>query len=347
MIDSKLLEEAHLRYTTDTIPGFGRKQNEKSVSYTDLNGKVITDSSTIERINSLAIPPAWQDVWISPYTNSHLQATGIDDKGRKQYRYHPRFVALSQENKFQHILIFIAQLPLIRETVRKTLEKPGISKEKVIATVVWLLEKTLIRIGNEEYEKENHSYGLTTLKNKHVTIDGSEITFSFKGKSGIYHEVNVQSRKVARIIRQLQDLPGQELFEYRDEEKNIQTIDSYDVNEYLKQITNAEITAKDFRTWTGTFQAAKLIDTSEMVTTKTEIKKLFSRIVKIVAKILGNLPSTSRKYYIHPGVFDAYYGGYTLSNIHTHEKYKGIKQNKELNEAENKLVCLVTIFSRS
>lgn len=345
MSTEELLDQVKLRYTTDSKPGFSRSHATKHFSYFDLRGKKITDKDEIERINSLAIPPAWRDVWICTSKNGHLQATGVDDRGRKQYRYHPLWTEVSQQEKFEHMMVFAKLLPKVRRHIQNDLNKKGLSREKVLATVVWLLENTLIRVGNEEYEKENKSYGLTTLKNRHVDIWGGDIHFTFKGKSGVYHDVDIKSKKVAKVIKQCQDLPGQDLFEYRDESGQIQNISSNDVNEYLKEITGEEITAKDFRTWAGTMLAAKMVDHLTLSDNKTEVKKSISDTVKKVAQHLRNLPATSRKYYIHPAVFDAYTKGYTLSTLKTHKRFKKLTKIKDLNEYENGIIGLLSLFS--
>ncbi len=339
-----LLDKVRLRYTTDSKPGFSRSHGSKNFSYFDLKGKKITDKAEIERINSLAIPPAWKDVWICPFKNGHLQATGRDDRGRTQYRYHPLWTEISQQKKFEHMMIFARLLPKIRHHIQNDLNKKGLVREKVLATVVWLLENTLIRVGNEEYEKENKSYGLTTLKNRHVDVWGGDIHFTFKGKSGVYHDVDIKSKKVAKVVKQCQDLPGQDLFEYRDEEGVVQTITSEDVNDYLQNITGEEITAKDFRTWAGTMLAAKMVDHLELPQTKSETKKALTEVVKKVAQNLRNLPATSRKYYIHPAVFDAYTKGYTISNLKTHKMFKKALKVRDLGDVENGIVGLLSIF---
>jgi DNA topoisomerase-1 len=345
MNTEELLEQANLRYSSDDKKGYTRKVNEKSVTYFDTAGEKITNQQVIDRINSLAIPPAWVDVWICPHKNGYLQATGFDSKGRKQYRYHPQWVELSQQQKFDHLFVFAETLPAIRSHITKTLNQRGLTKEKVLATVVWLLENTLIRVGNEEYEQENKSYGLTTLKNRHVDVKKETIYFSFKGKSGVYHEVQVTNRKVAKIIKQCHDLPGQDLFEYRDENGAMQTICSQDVNEYLKDISGKDITAKNYRTWAGTITAAKMLDSLGTIETPKDLKKNLVSIVKKVAGQLRNLPSTAKKYYIHPAVFEAYSQGYTLSNVGTHKKYTSFQSITNLRGYENNTLALVSLFA--
>lgn len=344
MSTDELLEQANLRFSSDTQKGFTRKVQGDSFTYFDTTGQKIADEQVIERINKLAIPPAWEDVWICRYKNGYLQATGMDSKGRKQYKYHPLWNELSQQKKFEHMILFAEILPKIRGHIRYVLEQKGLNREKVLATVVWLLENTLIRVGNEEYEEENKSYGLTTLKNRHVDVSKTDIHFSFKGKSGVYHDVHIKSKKVAKVIKQCQDLPGQELFEYRDEEKNMQNISSQDVNDYLKEVSGEDITAKNFRTWAGSVLAARILDKSGLQETDTAAKKMITQTVKKVSSHLRNLPSTCRKYYIHPAIFSAYTQGYTLSNLNTHKKYKSVKKIDALNDYENGMIGIVTIF---
>ncbi len=344
MSTEEMLELAHLRFSSDTKKGFTRKPHNEGFVYFDTKDEKITDEQVIERINSLAIPPAWENVWICPHKNGYLQATGLDSKHRKQYRYHPEWTELSQQKKFEHMIHFAEVLPKIRSKVRRTIDERGLTKEKVLATVVWLLENTLIRVGNEEYEQENKSYGLTTLKNRHVDISKEEICFSFKGKSGVYHEVYIKSKKVAKIIKQCQELPGQDLFEYRDKEGGMHCVCSEDVNEYLKEISGEDITAKNFRTWAGTMLAAKMLDRIGLQETETATKKTITQIVKKVSQHLRNRPATCRKYYIHPAVFEAYNHGYTLSNLSTHKKFKNLERVPSLSDTENGIIGLVTVF---
>lgn len=342
-----ILDQVHLRFSSDTKKGFSRTITEKEPTYYDLSGATITDPQVIDRINHIVITPAWVQVWICPYKNGYLQATGLDSKGRKQYRYHALWTEISQQKKFEHMVLFAEILPKIRRHIRKVIDEPGLSREKVLATVVWLLENTLIRVGNEEYEHENKSFGLTTLKNRHVDVSKEEIHFSFKGKSGVYHDVHIRSKKVAKILKQCQELPGQELFEYKDEHGKMQNISSHDVNEYLKEISGEEITAKDFRTWAGTMLAAKMLNRDGLQQTDAAAKKEITTIVKKVSQHLRNLPSTCRKYYIHPAIFDAYTQGYTLSNLETHKKFKSFQRVPDLNEYENGIIGLLSIFEVS
>lgn len=336
METQQLVKKVHLRYVTDKKPGFTRKKENDEFSYFNTEGRKITDEDVIERIDHLAIPPAWKQVWICPSENGHLQATGYDDKGRKQYRYHPEWNKLSQEQKFDRMLVFAQKLPDIRKRIRRDMALPRLTREKVLSTIVWLLEKTYIRIGNEEYKKENHSYGLTTIKNNQAMVKGNTVKFSFKGKSGVYHDVRITSKRVARVVRRCQELPGQELFCYRDENGEYRDVTSDEVNAYLKEITGEEITAKDFRTWGGTNLAAKLFDEVGCVETQTELKKNTVEVVKRVAAELRNRPATCRKYYIHPCIVEAYTEGKILSTITRRSKLV-----EELDEYENCVLQLL------
>lgn len=302
----KALKEESLRYLSDNTPGFFRQKINGKYTYYDLNGKRIDDENTLDRINSLVIPPAWKRVWVSPKKNGHIQATGIDEKGRKQYIYHPDWIKISQENKFSKMLDFGKALPKIRGKVRYELNKEELSKEKILATIIWLLEHTFIRIGNEQYSQENNSFGLTTLRNKHVRVRGNEIKFTFRGKSGVEHEIEIENPKVSKIVRKCIELPGYELFQYIDEDNNRHTVDSNDVNEFLKEITSDEFSAKDFRTWGGTNIASVKLYKTGPYENKTQLKKILTDTCKTVSQRLGNTVSVCRSYYIHPTVFKSY-----------------------------------------
>ena len=256
-------EEAGLQYVNDERPGYSRKAKGKDFQYLDMEGKSIRDEQRLLRIKRLAIPPAWTEVWICPSPNGHIQATGRDARGRKQYRYHERWREVRDENKFDRLAQFAKALPNIRRRVTQDLKLPGLPREKVLATIVRLLERTFIRIGNEEYARENKSFGLTTLKNRHVKVKGGQVLFRFRGKSGRQHEVDVTDRKVAKIIAKCQDLPGQDLFQYLEESGEVREVTSQDVNEYLRQIAGEDFTAKDFRTWGGTVLAAIALSKQE------------------------------------------------------------------------------------
>ncbi len=306
-------EEAGLRYVNDSSPGYTRKAKGDEFEYFDTDGKKITDEKRLLRIRRIAIPPAWTDVWICPSANGHIQAVGRDARRRKQYRYHERWREVRDEGKYEKMVLFGQALPKIRKAIEKDLALPGLPREKVLATVVELLERTFIRIGNEEYAKENNSFGLTTLKNRHVDVDGTTISFRFRGKSGVKHEKEVRDRRVAKIIKKLQDLPGQELFQYVDAEGEVRNVTSGDVNDYLKEITGQDFTAKDFRTWAGTVLAAIALTAQEAFENKKQAKANVKTAIHAVAHVLGNTPAVCRKCYIHPAVLESYLDG-TLSN---------------------------------
>ncbi len=308
-------EEAGLRYVSDDKPGYTRKKRGKKFVYFDTEGKEIRDETRILRLNRLAIPPAYTDVWICPSPNGHLQATGRDDRGRKQYRYHERWREERDENKYEKMIIFGKALPKIRRRINRDLKVRGLPKEKILATIVQLLEKTFIRIGNEEYAKENKSFGLTTMRNRHVDVKGVTVRFRFRGKSGQDHDIDTEDRRVAKIIRQLQELPGQEVFQYLDEEGERRGIDSDDVNEYLQEITGEEFTAKDFRTWAGTVMAAMALQAQDAFENKSQAKKNIKDAIAAVAKVLGNTPAVCRKCYVHPAVLETYLDGALIEGL--------------------------------
>lgn len=299
-------EAVGLHYVTDEMPGIQRKRSGKNFLYFNPNGDRIKDEKAIQRINSLAIPPAYKDVWICPLENGHLQATGRDAKGRKQYRYHPLWRSIRDQTKFTRMIAFSQALPDIRRRIEHDLSLPGLPKQKVLATVLKLMELTRIRVGNEEYARTNHSYGLTTLHDDHVNIAGSKVQFEFRGKSGVDHTIEVSDKRLAKIVKRCQDLPGQELFQYLDENKQPQDIKSSDVNDYLREITGQDFTAKDFRTWAGTVLAASHLAEIGKFTSQTAAKKNITQAVKTVSSYLGNRPATCKKYYIHPNVLEAY-----------------------------------------
>jgi DNA topoisomerase I len=298
---------AGLRYVADDSTGISRKHNGKrGFIYLSVDGDRIEDPQELERINSLAIPPAYKNVWICPLTNGHLQATGRDAKGRKQYRYHPLWRAVRDQTKFTRMIVFSQSLPAIRKRLEQDLSLPGLPKKKVLAAVLRIMELTRIRVGNEEYARTNESYGLTTLQDDHVEIRGSKIEFSFRGKSGVEHEIEVVDKRLAKIVKRCQDIPGQELFQYRDENGEPQDITSGDVNDYLREITGQDFTAKDFRTWAGTVLAASELAGIGPFTSQTVAKKNIVQALKTVASYLGNRPATCRKYYVHPAILEAY-----------------------------------------
>ncbi len=300
---------AGLRYVTDARPGIRRKKTRTGFRYVDADGRPIRDAAELTRIRSLVIPPAWSDVWICPTPQGHLQATGRDAKGRKQYRYHPRYREIRDDTKFDRILPFSRVLPSIRVRVERDLGKPGLPRTKVLATVVRLLEKSLIRIGSDAYARQNRSFGLTTLKRRHVEVSGSKLRFEFRGKSGVVQSVAVTDRRVASIVQHCQTLPGQELFQYLDEKGRRQKIDSGDINAYLREITGQDFTAKDFRTWAGTMYAATALREMGPAGTQREVRANIVRAVDLVARRLGNTRAVCRKYYVHPRVIEAYERG--------------------------------------
>jgi DNA topoisomerase-1 len=305
---------AGLRYTSDEYPGIRRKKQGGGFVYVDDKGARVKDDATLKRIRSLVIPPAWTDVWICTLANGHLQATGRDARKRKQYRYHERWRTQRDETKFEHMLEFARLLPRIRHQVKKDLKQPGMPREKILATIVRLLETTLIRVGNDEYARTNHSYGLTTMRNKHVHVSKGEIVFAFRGKSGKNHEISLQDPGLAKIIRRCQEMPGQELFSYA-EGGEAKHVGSHDVNEYLHAVAGREFTAKDFRTWIGTVLAATAFREFEAVTSERQAKKNVALVIESVAKMLGNTPTVCRKCYIHPQLISSYLEGMTLDSV--------------------------------
>jgi len=302
-----------LRYITDETRGFRRQKNGRGFRYLDTEGKALRDPAHLARIKALAIPPAWTDIWICPLAHGHLQATGRDARGRKQHRYHQRWREVRDETKYLRMVAFARALPRIRRRVEKDLKLPGLPKNKVLATVIKLLEVSLIRVGNEEYARENQSFGLTTLRNRHVEINGSKLYFEFRGKGGKEHEIEVQNPRLARIVKTCQDLPGQELFQYLDAEGQRQSVGSDDVNEYLREISGADFTAKDFRTWSGTLLAALSLRELERFDSQAQAKKNLLRAIENVSQRLGNTPAICRKCYIHPAVINAYLEGTMLA----------------------------------
>ena len=307
--------EAGLRYVHDDRPGIrrievaGRRRAERAFRYVAADGKAVRDTATLGRIRSLVIPPAWRDVWICPLAEGHIQATGVDARGRKQYRYHPSWRAARDETKFHRLIAFGNALPRIRRKTARHLALKGLSRQKVLAAIVQLLEKTLIRVGNEEYARANHSYGLTTILDEQVTVRGGKVHFAFTGKSGVDHSVDLRDRRLARIVKACQDLPGQELFAYVSPDGEWVDVTSSDVNAYLKEIAGDDFTAKDFRTWSATVLAAKALREIATFDSQAEAKRNVVRAVEEVAKRLGNTRSVCRKCYIHPAVIDAYMDG--------------------------------------
>ncbi len=297
---------AQLRYVSAGDRGFARRRRGKAFTYVRADGTAVRDPATLVRIRSLAIPPAWNDVWICPTANGHLQATGRDARGRKQYRYHPRWREAQDQHKYQRIIEFARTLPKIRRTVARHLRKRGLPREKVLAAAVKLLETTLIRVGHDEYARDNQSFGLTTMHDEHVKIRGATIRFDFRGKHGIEHEIDLKDGRLAAIVRACRDLPGQELFQYVDEAGQVRDVGSGDVNDYLRQISGADFTAKDFRTWAGTALAAQALQEFQDFDSNAAAKRNITKAIEQVAERLGNTQAICRKCYVHPGVIEAY-----------------------------------------
>src|SRR5438067_1020273 len=308
-------EEAGLSYVSDDRPGYTRRGNNGEFEYLDTQGKRIRDEQRLLRIKRLAIPPAWTNVWICPSPTGHIQATGRDARRRKQYRYHERWREVRDENKFDRLAAFAKALPKIRRRVAKDLKLRGLPREKVLATVVRLLERTFIRIGNEEYARENKSFGLTTIKNRHVSVRGPHLCFRFRGKSGRQHEVDITDRRIAKIVSKCQDLPGQDLFQYVSDDGEPRNVTSQDVNDYLGEITNENFTAKDFRTWAGTVLTAIALNVQGEFETKKQAKANVKTAICAVAELLRNTPAICRKCYVHPAVVEAYLSGRQVAGL--------------------------------
>jgi DNA topoisomerase-1 len=306
---------AGLRYASDAKPGITRVRAGSGFRFIGTNGRTIRREDELKRIRALVIPPAWTDVWICPDTLGHLQATGRDARGRKQYRYHSKWREVRDETKYYRMIAFAQALPHVRRQTSRDLKGPHLTREKVLATVIQLLEKTLIRVGNDEYAKQNQSFGLTTMRDAHVAVGKGQVRFSFRGKSGVEHEVSLSDRRLARIVRACRDIPGYDLFQYYDENGERQSIGSADVNAYLQAITGQEFTSKDFRTWAGTVLAAQLLREFEREDSDAKLKKNIVQAVETVAKRLGNTRAVCRKCYIHPAIFDAYMDGSMLNTV--------------------------------
>jgi DNA topoisomerase I len=325
-------QAAGLRHVSDTQPGIRRKRAGKGFVYVGTDGKTIRDAKELSRIRSLAVPPAYTDVWICPSPNGHIQATGRDARGRKQYRYHPKWREVRDETKFGRMLGFSQALTKIRARLERDLSLPGLPREKVLATVVRLLECTCIRVGNDEYAKSNRSYGLTTLQDRHVEISGSNLRFEFRGKSGKTHKVDLNDRRLARIVERCQDLPGEDLFQYLDDDEVRQTIGSEDVNEYIREISGQEFTAKDFRTWSGTLLAIEALTKIGPFSTQRNAKSNVLKAIDQVAEQLNNTRSVCRKYYVHPAVLESYMDGKLLEHLGNGSK-QGAKDDLAADEA--------------
>jgi DNA topoisomerase-1 len=328
---------AGLRYVADSMPGYTRKKSGEGFSFFDADGKLVKDKEMLHRFNRLVIPPAYTNVWISPYENGHLQFTGIDAAGRKQYRYHPEWNKLRNQSKYYHLRLFAEYLPWIRKQVDKDLARQNLDHDKVVALVIRIMELTSIRVGNESYKKLYGSYGLTTLMNKHVKIDGADIYFEFKGKKGVYQKVALHSKKLARLVKQCRDIPGKELFQYYNEEGDRCSIGSEDVNHYLKDITGEDFTAKDFRTWAGSVSALYAFQQAGGFNSIAECKKKIVSVLDEVALNLGNTRTVCKKYYVHPTVIRSYEKGTIFKYIEKLDERKDINV-AELNLAERALI---------
>jgi DNA topoisomerase-1 len=313
---------ARLRYVTGTTRGIRRVRSGTGFAYRTPQGRPVRDPATLARIRSLVIPPAWEDVWICPWANGHIQAVGYDTRGRKQYRYHPAWQQVRDEQKYSKLIEFAHALPAIRRRVKRDLARPGLPREKVLAAVVRLLEITRIRVGNEEYARQNSTYGLTTIRNGHAEVKSGVIRFEFKGKHQIKHEIEVENSELAKVVRKCQDLPGHELFEYFDDDGQTRDVKSADVNEYLRSIAGHEFSAKDFRTWAGTVAAAYELSECEPCTSQTAAKRVLSQAIERVAERLGNTKSVCRKCYIHPAVIAAYLETTLHDELHPRHKSK-------------------------
>ena len=340
--NKKLLKEYSLRYTEDNDLCIRRRRRGKGFQYIDAQGKTIRKKKTLERIKSLVIPPAWDEVLICRSLNGHIQAIGRDSKGRKQYIYHEKWEEFTNSKKFNKLIEFGKALPDIRKQVKKDLRKKSLIREKVLAVIVRLLEETLIRIGNEVYAEENDSYGLTTLKDKHVDIKGINIYFHFNGKSGKPFKLDIKSKSLAKIVSQCQDLPGQHLFQYIDEDGKRQPVDSSDVNEYLNRIVNKDFTAKVFRTWGATVLAAENFSEVQPEKDEKKNKRIISGIVKKTAEELNNTPAVCREYYIHPDIINAWQDGILHQTI---RRLSNPANTKGLNKIETAVLRILKNYS--
>lgn len=337
VIGQQSARAAGLRYATGEAPGITRHRKGKSFIFKDRRGRVIRDARTLARVRALVLPPAWTDVWISTDPRAHLQATGRDAAGRKQYRYHQDWTAERDSTKYYRMLSFAQALPAIRRRTRRDMMGPACCRPRVLATVVELLAKTFIRIGNEEYARKHQSRGLTTLQDRHVKVRGRTLHFAFRGKSGVFQEIQLDEPRLAKAVQQCQELPGQTLFQYRDDHHRIRSLSSSDINAYLREISGGPFTAKDFRTWAGTLTAAQAFDELPPPESKTASNRVIVDVVDQVAKALGNTRAVCRKCYIHPAVFDAFLSGVTLSRVTPVRS----KAANGLSAAEARLVALL------
>jgi DNA topoisomerase-1 len=325
---------ASLRYVNDGTPGIRRRPNGKGFVYVGADGKTICDPEELRRFKALAIPPAWRNVWISPIPNAHLQATGRDARGRKQYRYHARWREIRDQNKYDRMIAFAKVLPSIRRKVAQDLALPGLPREKVLATVVRLLESTLIRVGNQEYARDNGSFGLATMRNHHVAVSGSKIRFEFRGKSGIKHAIDLNDSRLAKIVKRCRDLPGYELFQYIGDDGERYSIGSADVNDYLRQIAGEDCSTKDFRTWAGTVLAARALYEFNAFDSPAHAKRNIVRGVESVADRLGNTKAVCRKCYIHPAIINGYTDGSLLRVLSRRVKSRAQSAKRRVQESK-------------
>jgi DNA topoisomerase I len=331
-------EEAGLRYISDDRPGYTRKAKGDDFEFFDTEGKPIRDEQRILRIQRLGIPPAWTKVWICPSGNCHIQATGRDARKRKQYIYHERWREVRDENKYDRILIFAEALPKIRRRVKKDLGLPGLPRNKILAAILHLLERTFIRVGNEEYARDNKSFGLTTMQDRHVDVSGAKMRFRFRGKSGRDHEIDISDRRIAKIISKLQDLRGQDLFQYLDDDGKVCDITSQDVNDYLREIAGEDFTAKDFRTWAGTVLAGIALSSVGAFENKKQAKANIKDAIGAVAKILGNTPAICRKCYVHPAVLETYLDGHSVEGLRQQTEEALEKDDVDLRAGEKAIL---------
>jgi DNA topoisomerase-1 len=332
---------ARLRYVSDEDPGISRRQTRSRTTYRDATGRAVRDGATLARIRALVIPPAWTRVWICPDPDGHVQATGRDQRGRKQYRYHPRWQQVRDAAKYGRLLAFGRALPTLRRRVTRDLQAPPLSRARVLATVVRLLETTLIRVGNEEYARTNQSFGLTTLRDRHVTVTRDRVRFRFRAKSGVWQEVELQDGRLARTVKRCQDLPGQVLFQYVDGDGSRQRVTSEDVNTYLRDAMGAEFTAKDFRTWAGTVLAAAALQELEQVDGDSARKRNVTRAIEAVARQLGNTTAVCRRCYVHPAVLEHYLDGQTIDVLRARTASLLVHGGRHLSREETAVLALL------
>jgi DNA topoisomerase-1 len=323
-----------LRYVTDNAPGIRREKSGDDFLYRSVSGKIVRAPATLNRIQRLAIPPAWTDVWICRDANGHLQATGRDVRGRKQHRYHSHWREVRDDAKYGRLILFARALPKIRQRVSRDLKLSGLPRNRVLATIVRLLETSLIRVGNDEYARHNESFGLTTMRDRHVQVNGSALQFHFRGKGGKQHSVDIRDQRLAKIVKSCQELPGQELFQYVDDDGKRQDVKSSDVNDYLREVSGEDFTAKDFRTWAGTVLAAMALQEFSQFDSEAQAKKNVGQAIESVAKSLGNTPAICRKCYVHPEILNAYMSNELLETLKARAESKLSKSLKRLRPEE-------------